>query len=572
MTLDLFFETDVEKLVDYIKDTHNPNKPLLFWVDLFCGCGGVTEGYSKGENKYVVACVNHDEFAIKSHHANHPRCIHYTEDIRNWTVVLKIRALCNRLREVFPKAYFGLHASLECTHFSKAKGGTSRDEDSRTLANHLPMYFCIDFDFITIENVEEFLSWGPLKQESKIVNGKTLYRFKWKKGAKKNSNIKLWNKTPYEDDKDFYDELGIEPHMIPIVERKKEFYNEWLKEVKSYGFKYDYKTLNSADFGAYTSRKRYFGKFAKPHLKIIFPKQTHIEKSKLHTRPDLKPHKAVKEKLDLEDDGNSLFGLNKKGKEYVEATFWRAYYGLLKFHKEGMFTIRYNGGDMKEKSKSVNKPFGTILTNNTHGLIRPVFLSSYYGNSKDGQGVHGLDVPCNTITTKDTFSLHHVQYAYGNACYSDIESPLNATTTVPKAELVTSKWLFDTQFDRIGTSVNKPCPTIIARQDKKPLYMGSANNFFQVPFKDYSYSLELPEIEVKTLLREFMRKHGIVDVKIRSLKLSELLVIQGFPEDYVLQGGKTRSMKYIGNSVVPDMSEALGNSVYESVMSNYKAA
>jgi DNA (cytosine-5)-methyltransferase 1 len=33
-----------------------------------------------------------------------------------------------------------LHASLECTNFSKAKGGQPRDADSRTLAEHLFRY------------------------------------------------------------------------------------------------------------------------------------------------------------------------------------------------------------------------------------------------------------------------------------------------------------------------------------------------------------------------------------------------------------------------------------------------
>lgn len=29
------------------------------------------------------------------------------------------------------------------------------------------------------------------------------------------------------------------------------------------------------------------------------------------------------------------------------------------------------------------------------------------------------------------------------------------------------------QFKNTGSSINKPCPTIIARQDKKPLYMAT---------------------------------------------------------------------------------------------------
>lgn len=490
--IDLFSEHNTEGLISFIKENYNPNKPIFLGVDLFCGCGGVTEGYSKVENFFIVACVNHDSYAIKSHEKNHPYCIHYTEDIREWVVVFKIKSLIEKLRLVFPESIVLLHASLECTHFSKAKGGLSRDADSRTLANHLYKYLIFKPDYITIENVEEFLSWGPVDSKGKPIQSKK----------------------------------GID-------------YENWIGDFQRKGFKYEYQILNAADFGAYTSRKRYFGIFASNGLPITFPKQTHISKNKTHLNPTLKPHKAVKEKLNLHIEGNSLFGLNLRGKPYVEATFERVYYGLIKFYNEGYFTIRYNGGCMKEKSKSINNAFATILTGNVHGLVKPIFITSYYGASKNGQGVHSLEEPCNTITTKDRFALHHIE---------------------------SRKWLFDTQYKRVGMSINKPAPTIIARQDKKPIYLASTTNSVFI-----DNSIEVPgESEIKQKLRSFMRENGITDIKIRSLQLDELKRIQGFPEDYILEGGKTRAMKYIGNSVVPEMAEALANAIVKGFNNDKK--
>lgn len=515
--LEFFKEDDIQQLIDYILKKYDPTMPLVLWIDLFCGCGGVTEGYSRNENNFIVGCVNHDKYAIISHHANHPKCIHYTEDIRDWTVIKKIESLIIQLRKVFPNAIIGLHASLECTHFSKAKGGLARDADSRTLANHLYKYFCIKPDYITIENVEEFLTWGPVDEKGK-----------------------------------------------PIPELKCIDYNKWVEEFKNNGFNYNYKILNAADFGAFTSRKRYFGVFAANNYPIQFPEPTHVSKKKHHLFPELLLHNPVHKKLNLLNEGVSLFGLNKNGVLYTEATFWRVYYGLLKFYKEGYFTIRYNGGNPANKSNSLTKPLGTILTNNTHSLIKPIFLTSYYGQSKNGQGVYSLEEPCRTIATKDTFALHHIQYAYGKPVYSKLEEPLNTLTSIPKAELVSTKWIYDNQFGRIGCSINKPCPTIIARQDKKPLYLASTTNISTI-----DQSIHQPEDnEVKIHLRIFMRENGITDIKIRSLELDELKRIQGFPNDYILCGGKTRAMKYIGNSVCPEQSEALGKSIYKGII-NY---
>ncbi len=587
--IDFFTELDTTRLIEYIKQNHDPNKPLVLVVDLFCGCGGVTEGFLNSEkNLFVVACVNHDEYAIKSHHANHPYCIHYTEDIRDWALIKKIDTLFKALRTAFPDAVVILHGSLECIHFSKAKGGMPRDADSRTLGNHLYKYLVIEPDYITIENVDEFRTWGPMAQVQK--------KGKWKASYKKSKRKIVWLDKSYESNPLYYKSNGLIPWDMPIPERKGEDYEKWIKSFENKGYRYDNKSLNAADFGAYTNRKRYFGVFAKNGFPIEFPLPTHISRKKLSQNPNLKQHKAVREVLDLENEGRSIFGLSKNGKPYCKATFGRVYHGLIKSWKEGWFMIRYNGGDLRDKNKSIEEPLGTILTNNTHSLVKPIFLTSYYGASKNGNGVHSLDKPCNTITTKDRFALHHLQYAYGNAMYSSVQDvagpittnpkhelvtqylqydytnggkgnhssvdyPAGSITALPKHKLITAKWLYDTQFDRKGMSIDRPSPTIIASQDKKPLYIASATNNNKI---DNSVWREDDDFIVM-LLRTFMRQHNITDIKIRSLEIDELLRIQGFPEDYVLKGGKTRSMRYIGNSVCPPMAEALGKAIYSGI-------
>ena len=193
----------------------------LFVIDLFCGAGGLSEGVEEARldgNKCakVVCCVNHDKNAIFSHDANIPDALHFIEDIR--TLELSpISTIVERIRQLYPDAMIMLHASLECTNFSKAKGGQPRDADSRTLAEHLFRYIdVIDPDYIQIENVEEFMSWGDMDE-----NGK------------------------------------------PISMDKGRLYQKWVRNVKKYGYNFEHRILNAADFGAYTTRKRFFAIFAK---------------------------------------------------------------------------------------------------------------------------------------------------------------------------------------------------------------------------------------------------------------------------------------------------------------------
>lgn len=150
----------------------------LLYVDLFCGAGGTSTGVEmaqvNGEKcAKVIACVNHDKNAIASHSANHPDSVHFTEDIRT----LELSPLAEyaaKMRKEYPFAKLVLWASLECTNHSKAKGGMSRDADSRTLAEHLDRYIeALNPDSVQIENVEEFMSWGDLNDKGKPISQST---------------------------------------------------------------------------------------------------------------------------------------------------------------------------------------------------------------------------------------------------------------------------------------------------------------------------------------------------------------------------------------------------------------
>lgn len=152
----LFKRRSYEIAENILKSIEGLSDIELFVIDLFCGAGGLSEGVEEARldgNRCgkVVCCVNHDKNAILSHDANIPDALHFIEDIR--TLELSpISTIVERIRQLYPDAMIMLHASLECTNFSKAKGGQPRDADSRTLAEHLFRYIdVIDPDYIQIE-------------------------------------------------------------------------------------------------------------------------------------------------------------------------------------------------------------------------------------------------------------------------------------------------------------------------------------------------------------------------------------------------------------------------------------
>ena len=544
----------------------------LLYIDLFCGAGGTSTGVEcaklNGEKcAKVIACVNHDPNAILSHAANHPDTLHFTEDIRTLELTPLIQHL-NKMRMQYPEAYVVLWASLECTNFSRAKGGQPRDADSRTLAEHLFRYIeALNPHFIQIENVEEFMCWGALD-----ANGK------------------------------------------PISKDQGSDYMRWVRNVRSYGYSFDWRILNAADFGAYTSRKRFFGQFAKVGLPIIFPAQSYAKNGDEGGMfNQYKKWKAVREVLDLDDDGESIFA---RKKPLCEKTLERIYAGLVKFVAGGKkqheaWILKYNS--MKQNhhnAPSIDEPCPTVACQNRLGLVKCQFLSKQFSGDPSGKNIgleqpagsvtckdhhafvtayygngfnSSIDEPSPTLTTKDRISIVTTQFLdsqYGNGTPASVDAPSPTVVNNPKQSLVTCKpWVMNTNFNNVGSSidepapvvtanhkyhylmnpqfasaggsVDKPCFTLIARMDKMPPYL--------ITTKEGFVGIAIYETDSPWMrkIKETMAMYGIVDICMRMLKIVELKKIMGFPEDYTLIGTQAEQKKFIGNAVEVNMSRVL---------------
>lgn len=550
----------MKSLKEILKSLEGLSDIEIFVIDLFCGAGGLSEGVEEARLNgrkcaKVVCCVNHDKNAILSHDANIPDALHFIEDIR--TLELSpINAIVARIRQLYPDAMIMLHASLECTNFSKAKGGQPRDADSRTLAEHLFRYIdVINPDYIQIENVEEFMSWGDMDE-----NGK------------------------------------------PISMDKGRLYQRWVRNVKKYGYNFEHRILNAADYGAYTTRKRFFGIFAKKGLPIVFPEPTHCKGGKNDMFSKMEKWKPVKEVLDFSDEGSTIF----REKPLSEKTLERIYAGLIKFVAGGKdaFLIKYNSmsqtgkynapgidepcpvvatqgrlgvaqvcflskqfsGHPESKNVSVEEPAGAITCKDHHA-----FVSAYYGNGHN----HSVELPAPTVTTRDRLALIESRFLdmqYGNGTPASLESHAGTLTTNPKLNLVSCQpWIMNTAFSNVGSSieepsqtitanrkwhylmnpqfnsaggsVDNPCFTLIARMDKMPPYL-VATESGQVAIEIYE-----TDSPMTRKIKEFMALYGIVDIKMRMLRIPELKRIMGFPEGYVLVGTQADQKKFIGNAV-----------------------
>lgn len=423
-------------------------------IDCFAGGGGASKGIEMALNRDIDIAVNHDPEAIRIHKVNHPNTLHLTEDI--FKVDLQ--------KQVAGRHVALMWASPDCTSHSKAKGGQPRKKGLRILPwavyKHAKLILP---DVIIMENVEEIQQWGPLDE-----NGR------------------------------------------PIKSRAGEDYNKFMDAMRSLGYKVESRELVAADYGAPTTRKRWYAVLRRDGKEIVWPEATHSKTGDPGTEPWLE----CGDYMDWSDLGNSIF---TRKKPLAEATMRRIANGYRKYVVENdkpyivdnkdavAFLIQYHGETKAGDSRGqlLTEPIKTIDTSNRYGLVT-AFISKFY---KSGTGQSCAE-PLHTITTSPghfgLISAFLIKY-YGTGCGQTLDAPLATITTK----------------DRFGL-VN-----VVTEIDGE--------------------------------------KYILKDIFLRMLKAEpELKRMQGFPADYVITHdaeGKRYPIKEqvarIGNSVVPVMAQVL---------------
>lgn len=166
------------------------NAPLReLVIDSFAGGGGASEGIKMALGRDPDIAVNHDPRALAMHRINHLGTRHMVQDVATVDSV----GMCAGL----PIGM--LWMSPDCTDHSKAKGAAPRRDGNKTTrgigwailgwVKALPKWQRPRVIFL--ENVEEYVDWGPL-----LANGK---RCPNRKGETFAAFVQAWKDLDYPD-------------------------------------------------------------------------------------------------------------------------------------------------------------------------------------------------------------------------------------------------------------------------------------------------------------------------------------------------------------------------------------
>ncbi|EKO3378386.1 DNA cytosine methyltransferase [Vibrio fluvialis] len=521
-------------------------------VDNFAGGGGASTGMELGLNRHVDIAINHDPDAIDMHKMNHPETKHYCESV--WDVD-PVEA-CNG--KPVGLAWF----SPDCKHFSKAKGNRPVDKNIRGLAWVAVRWATlVPVRIFMLENVEEFLTWGPLIE---VEPGK------WKPDPERISEtfnaFILALTTGLRADHEAWPEIkealgdGFPYHKLE----------------KGLGYKIEHRILSACDYGAPTIRKRLFLIGRNDGQPIEWPEATHGPAGS-----GLLPYATAADIIDWSIPVKSIFG---RKKPLVEKTMQRIAKGLEKFvfNSDNPFIvseenqtpfITEHANASNQRNMPADEPLRTICAQvkGGHFALVTAFMAKHY------TGVTGSDLsePLHTVTTTDHNALvtSHLVKSNQMPTYEEwISKTSNYGGTkeeydhlVKDGALCTSH-MVKMRGTNIGHGTDEPVHTISAGG----FHIGEVRAFLLKYYgTNYGHALDQPVQTITTKHRFGLvtvrgEQYQVVDIGMRMLEPHELFAAQGFPEHYQIShdssGKKLSKAKQVarcGNAVCPPVAQAL---------------
>lgn len=495
-------------------------------VDNFAGGGGASTGMELAAGKPVAIAINHDPDAILMHKTNHP----YTEHLQANVWDVDPEKVC-RGRPV-GLAWF----SPDCKHFSKAKGAALVNRNIRGLAWIVLRWAgTVRPRVIILENVEEFVTWGPVRK------GK------------------------------------------PIKKKAGQTFQQWKRQLVALGYDVEHREIVAADFGAPTTRKRFVLVARCDGRPIVWPERTHAPQNSEDVQSGiLLPWRSASEIIDWSLPCYSVFSSKSELKEkygvnairpLADNTMRRVIRGVDKFTiRSGKpFIVECNHigtGHMKD----VESPLGTILAKHAAGVASPSLIQ-YHTEQTERVWANGLGDPLPTVDAANRYGLTTAQLVeyFGNGHPIDVRKPMHTVTSHDREALACGH-IVEFKGKDIGQESRRPLRTITAGGGefsvcRIELAKTGKHNLEHWPevrtlLNRYcGYDLASNEI----LLLEIRGAHYfIADILLRMLTPRELYNAMGFPPDYIIdrdylgnEYSKTKQVARCGNAVCPPIAEAM---------------
>lgn len=547
------------------------------FVDNFAGGGGASTGIELAIGRNVDIAINHDPDAIAMHRANHPNSKHYCEDV--WEVD-PVEA-CEG--QPVTLAWF----SPDCKHFSRAKGGKPADKNIRGLAwVAVKWAYLVRPSVIMLENVPEIQTWGPLGADNRPIkerSGETFHGF-----------IKALT-TGIPADHPAFSEMCEALSITGESDMAKRL-------IDGLGYDIEYRTLRSCDYGAPTTRTRFYMIARCDGRPIVWPKPTHGHKNSPEVKAGKKkPYHTAAECIDWSIPAQSIF---ERDRPLADNTLRRIARGIQRFVIDNPepFIVTVNHGGDGFRGQSINEPLQTVTAKHGYGIVTPTIMC----NNGNNVGA-SVESPLPTVTTGNrnflvapTLIQYHSETSEEEVRGQELDKPLMTVDTAPRYALSCAHIMknYGGGYTGAGSSADAPLDTVTATDHNSLVtahIMTMRNHMFGQPMDEPLGTITAGtthHLEVQAFLLKYYGNgtansvdepldtvtardrfalvtiHGeeyiITDIRMRMLQPRELFNAQGFPEDYIIDHDadgkaypKNKQVARCGNAVTPPVPAAM---------------
>ena len=383
------------------------------------------------------------------------------------------------------------------------------------------------------------------------------------------------------------------------------------------GYKVEHRELVAADYGAPTTRKRFFLIARCDGKPIIWPDPTHGPRESEKVKSGiLKPYVGAYTQIDFSLPCPSIFDskeeiLEKYGiraqRPLAENTMQRIARGLQKFVLDNPepFIVTVNHGG-ERAPRDIKEPIPTITGKHGFGVMEPVLTPYVMCNNKNNVGSSIKD-GLHTITTGNRNFLiapsliqYHSETASGEIRGQKLDEPVMTIDGSNRYGLVSVfiQKYFEGGYKGAGADLKNPLPTVTAwdhnslcavhliqmnnhcdgRDITEPIPTITAGDghfgevrAFLVKYYGHGTGQDVKEpLDTITANDRFGLvtiqgvDYAIVDIGLRMLAPKELYGCQGFPDDYIIDRDctgkpylRSEQVKRCGNAVCPPIPAAL---------------
>lgn len=521
-------------------------------VDLFAGGGGMSVAMEMAWGRSPDIAINHNDDALSMHRINHPQTRHFVADVFE---------VCPR-GVTMGRPVGWLHLSPDCTHHSQARGGQPRSAKIRALAwvgfrwagQVLP-------DVISLENVKQFLKWGPLVAKRCAQTGRVV--------KLDGSVAEPGERVPVR-----------EQFLIPDPKRQGETFRCFVRAFEALGYVADWRLIMAAKQGGHTTRERLFMIFSRTGQPIEWEAQTHFQKPGRGQRG----FKPAADCIDWSIPCPSIF---TRPRPLADATLRRIARGIAKYvlGSDEPFIVPNNTNNQPH---GVGEPLPTVTTGGRNMLVTPTLVQTGYGE-RDGQAPRVMDIaqPLGTVvgTGKHAVAAAYLMQANGGFCATvgrGLSEPMTTITNSGSQQQLVTAFLSSYYTDESNRcrDLSQPAATITTENrlglvecTLSPTEEAGALRVAAFLMRYYGQGgqwsdLGDPLTTITTKDRMALvtvtiagTPYVIVDIGLRMLDPRELFRAQDFPESYIIDRGhdgrrfsKSAQVRMCGNSVNPMMA------------------